>query len=113
MVIYYHGTSLKNALSICREGFREYTYFATHLEDAVGYGGSYVFHVMFEKRMELDVWQFREPGVVPVDRIVRLRHHEVVELFSNSVLSKRIFDKAIAEYENDCQVHSKTLDKPH
>ncbi len=46
-IICYHGTNWRSAQAILREGFKPGTYFAFHLEDAVGYGGPYVFEVGF------------------------------------------------------------------
>ena len=44
--IYFHGTtSMRKAKSILRNGFNKGTYFAKHLEDAIEFGGKYVFEV--------------------------------------------------------------------
>lgn len=43
--LWHHGTSKRNAASILKAGFREGTYFAAHLEDAIAYGGKHVLTV--------------------------------------------------------------------
>lgn len=46
--VWWHGTtSARKARSILRDGFREGTYFARHLEDALEFGGRHVFAVEF------------------------------------------------------------------
>lgn len=58
----YHGTSTKRkAASIRRDGFCAGTWFAQHMEDAVCYGGKYVFVVQvsfpYDKRPRSSKWQ--------------------------------------------------------
>jgi len=44
--IWFHGTKNNDiALKILKDGFAEGTWFAAHLEDAIEYGGEYVFYV--------------------------------------------------------------------
>jgi len=46
---YFHGTtSKKKADSILKNGFNKGTYFADHLEDALGFGGKYIFWVWID-----------------------------------------------------------------
>lgn len=52
----YHGTDHASAQIILREGFKPWTYFAAHLEDALAFGGPFVFEVWF--RRPPDDWQF-------------------------------------------------------
>jgi len=91
MRICYHGTSSKNAESISREGFRSGTWFASHLENAIAYGGLYVFEVVFEGEDE-PPWQFctREP--IPPSRVVALKAFTQAALFDNKDLRKMVFD---------------------
>ena len=44
-VVWFHGTSRENAEIIKRDGFKAGTWFARHMEDAVEFGGPYVFWV--------------------------------------------------------------------
>ena len=56
------------------EGFNIGTYFADHLEDAIAFGGPYVFFVEFddEKFNGPVDWQFHLRGRVLPDKIKRL-----------------------------------------
>ena len=44
-MIVFHGTNKENAISISKLGFESDTHFAIHLEDALEFGGSWVFMV--------------------------------------------------------------------
>lgn len=72
----YHGTSLGNVVSIEKEGFRVGTYFAFKKEDAVAFGGPYVFVVEIPndwKPMGVsDGWQFHIRDPLPATNIVTL-----------------------------------------
>ena len=58
--VLYHGTKFKkNADRILKEGFKEWSYFATDLNTAIGQGGKYVFEVAFLKSDLPDYWQVR------------------------------------------------------
>lgn len=43
--IWYHGTTRKNAQAIKKTGFKAGSWFARHMEDAIAFGGPYVFSV--------------------------------------------------------------------
>lgn len=77
-MICYHGTCKKAAAGILKEGFWADTWFATHLNDAVKFGGSYVFEVEFEDDPVLKDWQFHHPQPIPTKRIVSLKHYPMV-----------------------------------
>ena len=84
--IYYHGTTYENSKNILNNGFNEGTYFAVHLEDAIGYGGCYVFEVALEEISD-DCWQFISTHVIPASRIVRLTEYMPSKiLYDSSVL---------------------------
>ena len=55
-MICYHGTNEAAADAIREEGFQADTWFATHLEDALRFGGSYIFEVDFEDDPVLKEW---------------------------------------------------------
>ena len=57
-MICYHGTNKISASSICKEGFNADTWFATHMEDALKFGGPYIFGVDFKYDPVLEDWQF-------------------------------------------------------
>jgi len=95
-VICYHGTNAKNAKSILKTGFNKETYFARHLEDALGYGGSHVFGVVFQKDdlpIEVDNWQFRTwDEVVPPDRIQFYSVFRETKILDNEELGEEVFE---------------------
>jgi hypothetical protein len=70
--VWFHGTTRHNAYSILRNGFREGTWFARHMEDAVKFGGEYVFSVriVFEKCPIK--WQVCTANAIPKERIAGL-----------------------------------------
>lgn len=80
MTIWYHGTTRTRALSILRGGFNEGTYFAKHLEDALEFGGPYVFAVTLPKdwtgRGRHD-WQMVISSYLPLGAIQSCRLHSV------------------------------------
>jgi hypothetical protein len=81
--LYYHGTDKESAREILKAGFKVGTYFALKLEDALGYGGPYIFEVSFPRLADPQPWQFTIPQRVPPSKIVRLTAYteEVVEDF--------------------------------
>lgn len=80
MLYCYHGTNKENAKLILENGFRSGTYFAHHLEDALAFGGKYVFRVEFEEdkfNNEDDIsWQFWIENTVAPDKIKSLIKYE-------------------------------------
>jgi len=68
--IVYHGTSKENTEIIKRNGFKPNTYFALHLEDALEFGGEYIFYVILE--CDDKNWQPRPARKVSKNRITRL-----------------------------------------
>lgn len=75
--IVYHGTSYKSSKSILKEGFREGTYFAKYLEDALGYGGKYIFEVAYQyNKIPKKNWQFICEEKISPEFIVRLTKYE-------------------------------------
>lgn len=82
----YHGTTKENHDKILRSGcFQAGTYFAKHLEDALGYGGLHVFEVLgsvgyFEGETPegCDLWQVRFDSPLSTDLILRTTVYERV-----------------------------------
>lgn len=74
----WHGTDEHAASLIIKEGFLPNTYFAKHLENALEFGGPYVFLVKFDQDNFYGPkdWQFRNTEIVSPDKIVRLTHYE-------------------------------------
>lgn len=81
MLYCYHGTNEENAKLILETGFRPGTYFAHHLEDALAFGGKYVFRVEFEEDKfsyaeDRDRWQFWIVNTILPDKIKSLTKYE-------------------------------------
>ncbi len=81
MLYCYHGTNEENAKLILKNGFRPKTYFAHHLEDALAFGGKYVFRVEFEEDKfsdaeDRDRWQFWIVNTILPDKIKSLTKYE-------------------------------------
>ncbi len=94
MKICYHGTTDEaHAESILTEGFLVGTYFARHLEDALGFGGPHVFGVVFAAPPE--GWQFTCPVQIDKKCIVSYRIYDVRSVFENEELRKTVFDFAM------------------
>lgn len=70
-IIWFHGTDKRNLRGIKMHGFRAGTYFAAHLEDAICYGGPYVFlvKVQFDRASDR-AWQVRNTNRIPAKAIV-------------------------------------------
>lgn len=76
--IWYHGTRSKRRVSsISRTGFRIGTYFARHMEDAVHFGGKYVFRVEVHFHNARG-WQVSCANPIPASAITG--YFEVVQL---------------------------------
>lgn len=86
MLICFHGTTKENAEKILAGGFNIGTWFALHLEDALKFGGDYVFQVEFDKgRFSNDVeWQFHLRERVPPEQIRRLDQYSRLTVMSMS-----------------------------
>ena len=86
--IVYHGTNAVSARRIMKEGFNPATYFAIHLEDALGYGGAWIFEVVVPSHLiPKENWQFiLDTGILP-EFIVRLTQYKPAKIrFDNMVL---------------------------
>ncbi len=86
--IVYHGTSAVNAKRILRQGFNAGTYFAKHLEDALGYGGAWIFEVAIPTHLvPRDNWQFILDTTVLPEFIVRVTQYKPAKMkYDNMVL---------------------------
>lgn len=95
MICCYHGTSEENATSIRETGFREWTWFAKHLEDAIGFGGLHVFKVAFNDPP--DHWQFMSENIVLPENIVEYSVYTEELVMRNEELGKKVFQSNIGE----------------
>lgn len=89
MRICYHGTTKDNADKILNEGFQADSWFAASLQDALSYGGLYVFQVVFDFD-EAPSWQFHCLEPVPADRIVGLQAYTRRVIMENKPLREEI-----------------------
>jgi len=97
--IYWHGTNTKRkANSILKNGFNKDTWFSRHLEDAIEYGGKYVFAVGFIMNEPVKTtrdynWQFVMGDRIPVSDIFWLKEYTTKETYSNTKLIRDFFAK--------------------
>jgi len=101
LTMVYHGTSAENATEIMQRGFNIGTYFALHLEDALGFGGNHIFEVVFPwKEIKRVYWQFTLSECIPADRIVRYDVYQDKEVkFRNERLGDKVFLSNITAQE--------------
>ena len=84
MIICFHGTNKRTVKRILREGFRKGTYFARHLEDALEFGGPFVFSVRFEEDGFVGTnwngwWQFHTAEKISVAKIWKVvEYHQLL-----------------------------------
>lgn len=91
----FHGTgTLARARRILAEGFNPGSYFASHLEDVLAYGGKFVFEVAFDRTDDPDRWQFVEKDRVPPDRIVSLRKYAITRMRESRKLRRALGEAA-------------------
>lgn len=69
LTILYHGTSMELAAKIKKTGFKKDSYFSKHLEDAIAFGGSIVFEVLFKDSELPNNWQVKVSTRVDKSRI--------------------------------------------
>ena len=96
LIILYHGTKFKYvADKILKEGFKEWTYFATDIGTAISQGGKYVFEVVFITSDLPDNWQVRCENKIIPERIVGLTKYDQTILVNNKKLRNEIFSNAL------------------
>ena len=92
--ICYHGTDEATAEVIMESGFLPMTYFALHLEDALGFGGEHIFEVAFpHNTFARDGWQFTIPDHLSADRIVAVYRLEKTMIAVDDDLRQSIFEE--------------------
>lgn len=71
MSLWYHGTNEIIAKVIMQDKFfKEGTWFARHLEDAIEFGGTTVFMVSIKFRTKQ--WQVCSANRIPTNKIIRI-----------------------------------------
>ena len=89
--ILWHGTNEKKTKSILLNGFKKRTWFASHLEDALEFGGNYVFAVVVN--INKSKWQVCISNKVPVSSILWLEHIKIKRTHVNKKLYKDFFSE--------------------
>ena len=90
MKIKFHGTNKEGALKILTSGFAPYTHFASHLEDSLKMGGSWVFMVEFPDNTS-DNWQLVAQRKISPKRIKRLtQYRPIVRVGTQPHLTRKI-----------------------
>lgn len=91
MPYWYHGTSRRTAHEILKYGFEQGTYFARSMEDALNFGGHWIFEVWFdEDPLPYPAWQWRCPEVVSPNQI-----HLLVKLEPSIIYRSRIVERLV------------------
>lgn len=91
LAIIYHGTNQVNARKILKDGFKKDTYFALHLEDAIGYGGLYVFEVAYPlSRIPEGCWQFICDAFIDTESIVRLTKYNRSKVVTDNMVLRHM-----------------------
>lgn len=87
---YFHGTtSKKKADSILKNGFNKGTFFADHLEDALGFGGNHIFWVWLDfkfkrgKRPKMYSWQVISANHIKPEFIKKYEIYQKPKLIYN------------------------------
>ena len=88
--VVFHGVDKKEiADKILKSGFNKGTYFAKHLEDAVGYGGKYVFYVVLKMtKINKGYWEIISEKHIPPSRIWKLANFNPKELYYKDITYK-------------------------
>lgn len=93
MIICYHGTNEENAKSILQQGFRPYTFFARHMEDAIAFGGEHVFEIAMHEVP--DGWQFMFNTWIDSNQIVSYNIYRKTQITENKELRNKVFESNI------------------
>ncbi len=83
---YWHGTNnKKNVERILNKGFKPDTWFAFHLEDAIKFGGKYVFEVKLDvhKPNPAYDWQILFAETIPPENIISAMQYRIDKIFTN------------------------------
>lgn len=93
MKIWFHGTDREALDKIVMEGFRAGTWFSEHLEDALEFGGRFVFEVALDREPVKDGnWQMCVADAIPLDAIVSITSYHSDRTFENEKLRKVVFE---------------------
>jgi len=89
--LYWHGTNRKNASAILKSGyFQKDTWFANHMEDAISFGGQYVFTIVLEMEKH-NRWQVCLSRPLSIDNMLSLDKIAITNLRKNKQQIKDFF----------------------
>lgn len=92
MKIWFHGTNRQASQVISESGFAPSCWFARNLEDALEFGGEYVFEVALPYEPVIDGnWQMCVGPAVSTEAIVSLTKYEQSKLMDNPELRAKVF----------------------
>lgn len=95
MRICWHGTNKEAAMAILEEGFNPDSWFALHLEDALEFGGPWVFEVMFDDPpdgWEQFEWQFHRLEAIPESQIISLTNYNPEVIVNYAHRREQVFN---------------------
>lgn len=105
MSLWYHGTNKDAAEIILKEGFQPYTYFGKHMEDALNYGGDYIFTIFFEND-PIDYWEYKNAEIIPSSEILMLYQIDKTRLYYSKEVEHRncmYFHKKVNPGKDVCE----------
>lgn len=92
--IWFHGTTEANSTLILDNGFKVDTYFARALEDALAFGGPWVFQVVLN--VETEGCQVKVGERVAPERIVCLTKYEETVIVNFEDRRQALFEKHVS-----------------
>jgi len=91
MRIWFHGTDRFASQAISEQGFRAGSWFAKSLQDAIEFGGEYVFEVALDYRPIHDGnWQMCISDEVPASAIVALIRYKITKLMDRPEMRAKV-----------------------
>lgn len=91
--IWFHGTNEANVQPILAEGFKEGTYFARDIHDALAFGGPFIFEVIVDfGSLSKDDWQVCAANRIGQEQIVGVAEYFVVAGAVTATKAKTLMD---------------------
>ena len=104
-IVAYHGTrTLSVARRIEHDGLRHFSYVARHLEDALAFGGDFVWRLVVPLSVfDLKGWQACLANDLPSDHLLELCQYTQRQLTPrNKAMADAVFQYHIAEARPKC-----------
>ena len=106
MRIMFHGTTAKNAAKILKDGFAIGTFFAKHLENALHFGGDYIFEVYFATS-PTKYWEYITDSIILPSNIKTHYELRINLLWDNEECNNEI-NRRLVEERDDHSVFCET-----